>query len=205
MTSQDLDKLFRAAWDGDAAAIDALVDAVTELFQSGHHFAVPEYQYGATSQWRVVLLFANRPPAVNVTAFDVGLSSFLESAVFAAAADFAAHAPQWITDMITQMHNVQPGVGPVVYNAAALERVRLEADGTLNVLTRIADEVGLQTPAQQAETVNLYRCLSCAKWTVSETGNFHPWCSCGYDQFDWGGGYENITREEAERIRKEDE
>lgn len=47
---------------------------------------------------------------------------------------------------------------------------------------------------------SVYRCLGCSKWNVVEKGNHHPWCSCGYDQFDWADGYEDLTLEEAEKI-----
>ncbi len=56
------------------------------------------------------------------------------------------------------------------------------------------------------EIVDLFRYLWCGRWTICEKGNHHPWCSCGYDQFDWSGPYQDITREAAEwLIRREHE
>jgi hypothetical protein len=52
---------------------------------------------------------------------------------------------------------------------------------------------------------DVYRCLACAKWKIVEKGNHHPWCGCGYDQFDWAEGHTDLTLEEAEKIlEKED-
>jgi hypothetical protein len=56
------------------------------------------------------------------------------------------------------------------------------------------------------DIVSLYRCLSCGRLRLCEKGNFHPWClPCMYDQFDWSCEYDDITREQAERILKEEE
>jgi orotidine-5'-phosphate decarboxylase len=53
------------------------------------------------------------------------------------------------------------------------------------------------------EIVSLYPCPACGKHTIVQKGNHHPWCSCGYDQFDWARGHQDITRAEAERLKKE--
>lgn len=51
---------------------------------------------------------------------------------------------------------------------------------------------------------SVYGCLSCCKWTIVENGNHHPWCSCGYDQFDWASGYTDLTKEEAGKIAEKE-
>jgi hypothetical protein len=53
------------------------------------------------------------------------------------------------------------------------------------------------------EIVSVAPCGSCGNFVIYKTGNHHPWClHCMYDQFDWSGGYSDITRKEAEEIVK---
>ena len=55
------------------------------------------------------------------------------------------------------------------------------------------------------DIVSLYRCLCCGKLRIVKKGNHHPWCLlCMCDEFDWCNGYNDIPREEAERIMKID-
>lgn len=44
---------------------------------------------------------------------------------------------------------------------------------------------------------------SCGKIVIFKQGNHHPWCSCGNDQLEWSETLSNVTREEAEKFRKE--
>ena len=55
------------------------------------------------------------------------------------------------------------------------------------------------------DIVSLYPCCSCGKLVIVEKGNHHPWClRCMDDEFDWASGHHDITREEAEKIREQE-
>lgn len=54
----------------------------------------------------------------------------------------------------------------------------------------------------KTEPVNVARCGGCGKYAIYDPRNFHPYCGCGYDRFDWNDGLTGVTREEAERFRK---
>jgi endogenous inhibitor of DNA gyrase (YacG/DUF329 family) len=57
----------------------------------------------------------------------------------------------------------------------------------------------------ETEPVNVARCGGCGRYVTYDPGNFHPYCSCGYDQFDWNDGLKGVTREEAKRFIKDNE
>lgn len=67
-------------------------------------------------------------------------------------------------------------------------------------------EVGHERTKSPEDLVSMATCGSCGKWVIYEKGNHHPWClGCMDDQLDWAGGYNDITRAEAERIKKGDD
>lgn len=53
------------------------------------------------------------------------------------------------------------------------------------------------------ELFSVYRCSWCCRLSIVKKGNYHPWCGCGSDEFDWGDGVNDVTKEEAEKIVKE--
>ena len=52
---------------------------------------------------------------------------------------------------------------------------------------------------------SLYPCCTCGQLVTVEDGNYHPWCLfCMNDQFHWNRGIHDLTKEEAERIRAQE-